>query len=294
MQDTVGATVANTPRVEVPDFVEGPFYRWYEGLSSKNVKEAHDVIFEIIEEEGPFDGVLGFSQGASLVLSILMHHEINHPEKPPPFRFAILLCAVVVVSPDPNFNAKAILKYRKYYNEPDLKTLAGDNPNGAQLVDGDDEIEEAEEEKENQAPASGKGKKSLFKPKSAPKHRGMLLLRSQREALAKEMVDLIRELTALDPVHKYHNDGWKTGTMDDFPRIFHPLAVKERVTIPTVHVYGKEDPIANQSALVVRLCDKKKSKTIVYEGGHYGPTSLSDLRAIAAAIEWAMQKSMYA
>ncbi|PYI30057.1 hypothetical protein BP00DRAFT_426927 [Aspergillus indologenus CBS 114.80] len=72
---------------------------------------------DVIEAEGPFDGVIGFSQGASLALSILYHHEISHPSRPPPFRFAVFFCAVLSISPDPMFNKDLISKYARYYKQ---------------------------------------------------------------------------------------------------------------------------------------------------------------------------------
>lgn len=43
------------------------------------VKQAQAYIEEIIEEEGPFDGVIGFSQGAALAASIMLEHAKTNP-----------------------------------------------------------------------------------------------------------------------------------------------------------------------------------------------------------------------
>ncbi|KAJ4150080.1 hypothetical protein LMH87_010846 [Akanthomyces muscarius] len=60
----------------VPDFVQRPFFNWHEGMLSPSVEKAQAFIYEIIEDEGPFDGVLGLSQGAALAMSMLLHPEI--------------------------------------------------------------------------------------------------------------------------------------------------------------------------------------------------------------------------
>jgi SAM-dependent methyltransferase len=75
--------------------------------------------------------VIGFSQGASLALSILYHHEINRPHQPPPFRFVVFICSVLSVSPDPEFNADIIAKYSRYYRLSDESGLEdkGENSN---------------------------------------------------------------------------------------------------------------------------------------------------------------------
>ena len=57
----------------------------------------------MIREQGPFDGVLGFSQGASLALAYLIQHDVKCPDEAPPFKFAIILSTVVSFSPDASF-----------------------------------------------------------------------------------------------------------------------------------------------------------------------------------------------
>ncbi|RDK38248.1 hypothetical protein M752DRAFT_297642 [Aspergillus phoenicis ATCC 13157] len=100
-----------------PPNLPGPFYNWYDVLSSSQVKDAHDLVKDVIEDDGSFDGVIGFSQGALLALSILYYHEVCHLDHPPPFRFAIFFCAMLSISPDPMFNAGIVAKYSKYYKQ---------------------------------------------------------------------------------------------------------------------------------------------------------------------------------
>lgn len=86
----------------------GPFFCYYESFAPSEIKKAHELISDIIEEEGPFDGVFGFSQGASLALAYLIQHEIHRPREPPPFRFAAIFSTVIAFSPEPSF-CQAIL-----------------------------------------------------------------------------------------------------------------------------------------------------------------------------------------
>ncbi|KAF4216629.1 hypothetical protein CNMCM8980_006511 [Aspergillus fumigatiaffinis] len=154
----------------------GPFYCWYESLSCGEVKTASDLVWDIIDEEGPFDGVIGFSQGASLALSILYHHQINRPHQPPPFRFAVFLCSVLSISPDPKFNADIIDKYSRYYRPSDEPGL---EDNMANISEENDEVEEDKNSK----------------MKKVPKRRVMLLLPGQKKALADNVVALVRQLS---------------------------------------------------------------------------------------------------
>lgn len=58
----------------------------------KQVHEAYKFVYDVINEHGPFDGVLGFSQGSVLSVALMLHHAELHPEDPPNalFNFAIL------------------------------------------------------------------------------------------------------------------------------------------------------------------------------------------------------------
>jgi predicted esterase len=84
-------------------FVPGPFFCYYKSFAPSDVKKAHELVSDIIEEEGPFDGVFGFSQGASLALGYLIQHEIHRPREPPPFKFAVIFSTVIAFSPEQSF-----------------------------------------------------------------------------------------------------------------------------------------------------------------------------------------------
>jgi hypothetical protein len=95
---------------------DGPFYSWFtypedEMIASSpslrkaptpadvaSVSDALEELYVIAEEHGPFEGVFGFSQGATLGAGWLMQHErlARDPMDPPPFalaRFIVLFNA---------------------------------------------------------------------------------------------------------------------------------------------------------------------------------------------------------
>jgi pimeloyl-ACP methyl ester carboxylesterase len=69
----------------------------------------HDYIWSVIKEDGPYDGVIGFSEGAALAASLLLCHEHEHdtgsikpgeePRDDEPFKVAIFFNSVVMLSP---------------------------------------------------------------------------------------------------------------------------------------------------------------------------------------------------
>jgi hypothetical protein len=65
---------------------------------SEALEEAYDMIYEAIEEDGPFDGILGFSQGATLAFQFLVEHAKRNPYEVPgegaSFRCAVFICGM--------------------------------------------------------------------------------------------------------------------------------------------------------------------------------------------------------
>ena len=87
----------------ITDFYQGPYLSFYpwpprmdENEYTASRERAYELIYEAIEEEGPFDAILGFSQGASLAYLFLQQHACKHPFEPPwsLFRCAIFICGM--------------------------------------------------------------------------------------------------------------------------------------------------------------------------------------------------------
>ena len=271
-----------------PEMLKGPFYCWYEGLSSAQVKEAHQTINETIEDEGPFDGVIGFSQGASVIISLLLHHEIHASHCASPFKFALFFCPIAVISPDVDFNSKHVERYARYYNG-DLQASEANDESEEDEIPGDEGIL-------SRAKPGGQARVvAIKKPTTAPKHRLMLASRKKRKALVEELVDLTRDMLKNVPSKAVSSSAWSRATLSpdrpqDFPRFMHPLTLRQRVRIPTVLVLGKDDGFGRQSELALGLCEKSKTKMVSVQGGHSIPVSPPELRMIAAAFEWAIHK----
>ena len=84
---------------------------------------AHELIWEVINESGPFDGLISFSQGSALAASILVHHQLETPSQPLPFRFAVFIGATLPFSTSESFGINVSRVWTK--NKPmtgELKT----------------------------------------------------------------------------------------------------------------------------------------------------------------------------
>ncbi|KAH6715843.1 serine hydrolase-domain-containing protein [Leptodontidium sp. MPI-SDFR-AT-0119] len=111
------------PGPGIEGLFEGPyfsFYAWPRTCTSedeKAVEEAYKLIYATIEQEGPFDGILGFSQGATLAFQFLSQHAKRFPYDLPNavFRCGVFICGPPpfrVISGKPNFPLSKA-RYRK-------------------------------------------------------------------------------------------------------------------------------------------------------------------------------------
>jgi pimeloyl-ACP methyl ester carboxylesterase len=81
----------------------GPFYTYTAGYSPAEIRVALDDLDDLIQDCGPFDGVIGFSQGASMAVSYILDHQARLPDDSSPFGFAVVLSSVAAFSPDAKY-----------------------------------------------------------------------------------------------------------------------------------------------------------------------------------------------
>ncbi|KAM3077721.1 hypothetical protein ACMFMG_007045 [Clarireedia jacksonii] len=93
-------------------FFPGPYYSYFTVPSPGAVLTAIDRLEEFIDVQGPFDGILGFSHGAALAASYLLHDSTRqHPRND--FRCAVFFCAIQCWNLDsPEFTLSKDGKYR--------------------------------------------------------------------------------------------------------------------------------------------------------------------------------------
>ncbi|EHK18627.1 uncharacterized protein TRIVIDRAFT_69863 [Trichoderma virens Gv29-8] len=67
-----------------------PQYAYYNPLVPSSVVEAEDHLLDLIEQEGGFDGVLGYSGGAAFAAQVIIRHSQRDTVEPL-FRFAVFI-----------------------------------------------------------------------------------------------------------------------------------------------------------------------------------------------------------
>ncbi|KAF3403575.1 hypothetical protein F1880_009572 [Penicillium rolfsii] len=91
----IDAPFESDPAPDVVPFYSAPYYTFWQGSSVPAIKAALDRLQAKLDRDGPYNGVLCFSQGCSLVASYLLYHERIRPDVPPPFRLAVFICGGV-------------------------------------------------------------------------------------------------------------------------------------------------------------------------------------------------------
>ncbi|KAH0042720.1 hypothetical protein KCU78_g723, partial [Aureobasidium melanogenum] len=77
-------------------FFDGPFYAWWTDQTTDNVKvAAKKLLLRLQAQHPPYDAVLCFSQGCSLLASLIFYFQAEFPNKPVPFRSVIFICGGV-------------------------------------------------------------------------------------------------------------------------------------------------------------------------------------------------------
>ncbi|KAF1981616.1 hypothetical protein K402DRAFT_232505 [Aulographum hederae CBS 113979] len=74
------------------DFADSKLWGYFNMLDPPDVLKTERELLELVEEDGPFDGILGYSQGGTLAAQMLVRHFAENPKagvEEMPFRFAI-------------------------------------------------------------------------------------------------------------------------------------------------------------------------------------------------------------
>ncbi|OKL62885.1 hypothetical protein UA08_01745 [Talaromyces atroroseus] len=89
----VDGRISSPPGPGVDLFYDPPYYCWWRsGAGLDDLWKPRDWLKQHVKQNGPYDGVIMFSQGCTLGSSLLLDHFKETPNDPPPFKFAIFIC----------------------------------------------------------------------------------------------------------------------------------------------------------------------------------------------------------
>lgn len=244
-------------------------------LSPESVRSSIDLVDAFIESDGPFDGLLGFSQGGGLALSYLVDQAgamaSDGPSDPgpsnSPFKFAVLLSTVAGFSPDPDYCGDLVTGLTAKDND-----ILQDFPFG---IDDDE-----------------------YAALSPPQPERATFFRNLGQLLSTCV-----EGGFIDPHGDLGVDGLKAPVTDEtacslanVPRMFNASLVRpeRRIPIPTVHVTGRKDNpvLIGLSQSMEKLCEPGLIRTMTHEGGHAPPRSARDVKTLVGNVEWAIREGL--
>ncbi|KAL8965982.1 MAG: hypothetical protein Q9183_003586 [Haloplaca sp. 2 TL-2023] len=93
--DFVDGFLPTSPAAGVDLFYPAPYYSFWNTLAISDVRKAHTWLRDLLARDGPYDGVMCFSQGCSLIASFCLYHQAETPLQPLPFKTAIFICGGV-------------------------------------------------------------------------------------------------------------------------------------------------------------------------------------------------------
>ncbi|KAF4511278.1 hypothetical protein G6O67_003089 [Ophiocordyceps sinensis] len=193
----------------------------------------------IIEERGPFDGVMGISEslkGAMLAASLLIKCQMDRQTSTP--RFGIFFAGLIPLTWTDSIGQDVHVLMRKY---------------------------------------------PLLLDKAVWQQPNTTLCRDRLQALGAEAEFAPEFQSSLQPVKASSR-----------PRCLHPDMHSERLDLPTVHVWGRQDVLSKQSELVLQLCNPDLAESYQHEGGHDVPQLWPDNEAVSEIIQNAILQSEYA
>ncbi|KAF6820844.1 hypothetical protein CPLU01_12658 [Colletotrichum plurivorum] len=227
------------PDLGIASVYPGPYLCWYRTPTTESVTRAHQRVRSIMAEKGPFDGVMGFSQGAAVAASMILHHQLEHPSAPPLFRFAIFIGSPLPFS----HSLMHGIDTRSYFGVPyglDCRLFADyKRPHKVPgyLITPDRYLkDDSDDEGTVSSSSTDEDESPIATPLETPSPAG-------------EGV---------------------------FYQMFHSTADEVRMNIPTVHIFGRKDPWYLHSKDVLQLACPENASVLEHCYGHEVPRHLSE------------------
>ncbi|KAF1347665.1 serine hydrolase FSH [Delphinella strobiligena] len=254
--DFIDAPLLSDPAPPVDHFYAGPFYSWYALPLTSELENAHEWLSNLIQEKGPYDGVLGFSQGCALAATFLLRlqrDEIGQASirgRPPqqPFKFAVFICGGLPLYylADQGYD---ISEAARIHDKESGQALQSQASYAALVEHGDKRWNYID-----------RGKIGHSDP--APDTSSSEMPLAATFATAREVCGL--DCAQILPEHM--------------------------IQIPTVHIYGSRDPRMASAFQLARFCREDVKRIFDHGGGHDLPRTTVVSQKIAGLVSWAMDR----
>ncbi|KAK5055283.1 hypothetical protein LTR84_013033 [Exophiala bonariae] len=244
---------------------DGPYLAWHSRYDPVHIAEIHEYIDSVINEDGPYDGVIGFSQGAALAASFLLCHEYTHDQAlldsrhAAAFKVAIFFNSVMLFSPSEDIGAD-ITDTIKKQEEKHMGFLRGES-NEQTLPE-----PQIRFKMPNWSSSSSTSLSSIASVSTISEDEPSDEIKwARKRSVAFESQSLLKE-------HSVY--GFPT---DNIPH---------QIAIPTLHVIGAKDEFSEHSQTLTMLCQREKAEIfLIKDGGHDIPRTKAALDECARLFE---------
>ncbi|KAF5534668.1 DUF341 domain-containing protein [Fusarium mexicanum] len=229
----------------ISEYQPGPYYSNTQGYCPYHIARAINVLEETLEDQGPFDGIFGFSQGSALTLSYLYQQQTAG--KPAAVKFACLFSSAMPCSPDASLGSTIISHLRAM--EYDITDPSNN---------------------------SGKG------------------LTSKEQQFVEILQETVVDAATRDSTFPWTDlDIYRHGELHDIPRVLYSSVMAQKILLPTVHVWGRNDVayMIKMAELCRGICDDSNSRTVLHSGLHEVPKKQTDIKAVVRNIDWALTQA---
>lgn len=88
----IDAPYPSSPAAGINLFYGPPYYSFTQDNNLDAIHASAKWLADFLAQSGPYDAVMGFSQGCHVAASYLLLHSAKTPHEPPPFKAAIFIC----------------------------------------------------------------------------------------------------------------------------------------------------------------------------------------------------------
>ena len=273
----------------ITQFYQGPYLSFYpwpprmeEAEYSDTKERAYELIYEAIEEDGPFDALLGFSQGASLAYLFLQQHARKHPYDPPwsLFRCAVFICGM------PPFRSKDSRPLARRESSASL----GQSVDAQELSQCLSSIVPRPSPRSEESTSSVSSLSSFASTSSEALTSSEPSLFSTGSTSSRESssrASPASSTTSIDP-----NSASFILESDDFELLFDEDFKSLR--IPSLHIGGKSDKVYELTRKLYAGMDKGNALWVEHELGHTIPWDKKNTRAFVDAIKQLERRTVLA
>jgi hypothetical protein len=246
--DFIDAQFEGSAAPGIADVFPGPYFSWYQKYNPENVEKVHEYLQSVIDEDGPYDGIIGFSEGAALAASFLLSREYRTTFDPvsenlmSDFKMAVFFNSVKPYSPSEEIGSDAAEQFQQELRRHSL-FLKGQTAERRKSSISDAEISALAERRQS---VRAQRRESII----AWKNDSML-----GEKVGEAEVD-----------NKVQSHVWDSLFSPVFS--FDPDSFPCKIRIPTLNVIGTNDQFCEYSEELTKLCDPEQMEIARVAIGH--------------------------